>query len=151
MADASQSGRLQSLSILGRSLVAVALALVVFSSWVVSDRSISAIDASKLANYQKSLHSYASEGLLLVKQYRAGRALSNYTEVSARKLYEAVADTGQKLQIEHAEDGLFSRVSDLSGKATQLSDTLAQLSQAPSQDEVNGIVDSLELLRSELK
>ncbi|MBX4190547.1 hypothetical protein KW794_00485, partial [Candidatus Saccharibacteria bacterium] len=98
MADASRSDRLQLLSKIGLILVAAAMILTLLGGWIASTRPVAAIDKSKLENYQKSLNSYAAEGLLLAKQYKAQRPLANYTEVSFSKLFEATSDVASKLQ-----------------------------------------------------
>src|SRR4051812_21261098 len=106
MADASRSDRLQLILKTGLIFAGLALILVLLGGWIASSRPVSAIDQSKLENYQKSLHSYAAEGLLLAKQYKARRPLANYTEVSFKKLFEATSDVANNLQAEQPEAGL---------------------------------------------
>jgi hypothetical protein len=150
MAASSKSERLQSLSHSGLSLVAVALVLVLLLAWYASSKPVAAIDSIKLENYQKSLHSYAAEGLMLAKQYQHQRTLSNYMEVSSRQLYLGASDVDEKLQTETPQANVEEKVEDTSKRATALADVLSELSQEPDQDELASLMSKLRSLQQEL-
>jgi hypothetical protein len=150
MAASSKSERLQSLSHIGLSLVTIALVLVLLGAWYASSKPVAAIDSIKLENYQKSLHSYATEGLMLAKQYQHQRTLSNYMEVSSRQLYLGASDVEEKLQTETPQVNVEEKVEDTSKRATALADVLAELSQEPDQDELASLMSKLRSLQQEL-
>jgi hypothetical protein len=143
MADASRSERLQLLSKAGLLVVAVFLLLTLLGGWIASTRPVAAIDNTKLENYQKSLHSYAAEGVFLAQQYKDQRPTSNYTKVSAQKLFEATSDVADELQAEEPEQNVEKQVDDTAKLANELADNLSKLAQLPDADEVNDIISQL--------
>jgi hypothetical protein len=150
MTASSKSQRLQSLSHIGLSFVTIALVLVLLGAWYASSKPVAAIDSIKLENYQKSLHSYATEGLMLAKQYQHQRTLSNYMEVSSRQLYLGASEVDEKLQTETPQVNVEEEVEDTSKRATALADVLAELSQEPDQDELASLMSKLHSLQQEL-
>jgi hypothetical protein len=151
MAAPKQLKRLQQISRAGLILVAIALVLTLVGGWLASTRGVAAIDQTKLENYQEALHSYAAEGLLLAQQYQAKRSTANYTEVSFNKLFDAVSDVSNKLQIEQPEANLDKAVKDTAGQASDLADILSQLSELPGQGQLSSLVSQLRDTKQQLE
>jgi hypothetical protein len=151
MADSSQSKRLQVISRVGLILVAVAMVLTLVGGWIASTRPVAAIDQSKLENYQKSLQSYAAEGLLLAKQYQASRPTANYTEVSFKKLFEATSDVANNLQEQEPEANLDKAVNKTADEANDLADALSKLSKLPGQDKLHDLISQLTDVRQQIE
>jgi hypothetical protein len=147
----AQAKRLEQISRMGLILVAVALVLTILGGWLASSNSVAAIDQSKLDNYQKSLHSYVAEALLLAKQYQASRPTANYTEVSFKKLFQATSDVANNLQEEQPEANLDQAVNKAANEATDLADTLSELSKLPDQDKLQGLISQLIDVRQQLE
>jgi hypothetical protein len=151
MAAPEQSERLKLISKTGEILVSIALVLTLIGGWIASTRPVAAIDQTKLQNYQESLQSYAAEGLLLAQQLKAQRPTAAYTEVSFRKLFQAVTDVADNLQQQHPETGLDQAVKQTDDRANNLSDALAKLSQLPSGAELNNDIATLANVRQQLE